>query len=82
MSPNLPGIGKILVGPYPSPFAVAARLVLIGASDTEMQELLPILVEQLDARMLKKFEMGGALLDLRDLCWTNLPVPPRSFPGW
>ena len=81
MSRKLLGTGKILVGPCPSPFAVAAGLVLIGASDTELQELLPILVEPLDARMLKKFEIGGALLDLRDWCWTNLPVPPSPFPG-
>ena len=81
MTPNQFGIGKIPVGPRPSPFAVAAGLVLIGASDTEIHELLPFLVDQWDARMLKKLEMGDTLLELREWCWTNLPVPPRPFSG-
>jgi len=80
-SPNDFGIGKFPIGPRPSPFAVAAGLVLMGASDTEIHELLPILVEQLDARVLKSLEIQGGLLELREWCWTNLPMPPIPFPG-
>ena len=81
MLPNHFEMGKIPVVPRPSPFAVAAGLVLIGASDTEIHELLPILVDQWDARMLKKIALGDTLLELREWCWTNLPVPPRPFSG-
>ena len=81
MSPNHFEIGKIPVGPRPSPFAVAVALVIAGASDKEIHELLPSLVDDWDARVLKQLEMTDALMELREWCWTNLPIPPFPFPG-
>ena len=75
------GIRRSWVNPRPSPLAVMVGMVLAGNTDTAIHELLPALIDQKDAQMLKNLEAEMALLRIRDWCWTNLPVPPFPFPG-